>query len=339
MSALQAGNDINMNVVWTALSLVLTRCFQVWAAGIGARGGGRPARFWDIDAEDSRLDQGLGELRGVCQALVSVFVIFRSLLPCLPAALGACVDGSARPVVLSQVYSSAQTEKATMQQKMSAQLYDKMLDSQEGVVSVITEEMASQQYKQMLCAYMTLIVKVRAPFCARVCTCLDGLTVACPRWKQFDATQSRAGSLPAPTKNWLAWPSIRSPAQNPGQLASQDVVAQTCPKPWATTPPACRARQCPWRSWMRRSRTSLSAISTIRLISRCASCPALPSALVFCEAWTGWQAARLSCPVTTAPAFSCRASRPCPCCVTHRWRTHCLAYSAGASFPKITRAS
>jgi hypothetical protein len=35
-----------------------------------------------------------------------------------------------------QVYSDAQTEKAQLQQLMSAQLYDKMQDSQEGVVGV-----------------------------------------------------------------------------------------------------------------------------------------------------------------------------------------------------------
>jgi hypothetical protein len=36
-----------------------------------------------------------------------------------------------------QVYSQAQTQKSQMQQEMSATLYDKMQDSQEGVVGVL----------------------------------------------------------------------------------------------------------------------------------------------------------------------------------------------------------
>lgn len=62
---LQAGEKLNMNIVWTAMSLVLTRCFQV--------------------------------------------------------------------------YSNGQAQKSAMQQKMSIALYDKMQDSQEGVVSAIVE--------------------------------------------------------------------------------------------------------------------------------------------------------------------------------------------------------
>jgi uncharacterized membrane protein len=62
---MQAGDNINMNIVWTAASLILTRLFTV--------------------------------------------------------------------------YTSAQTQKQTMQQQMSAMLYDKMQDSQEGVVSSIME--------------------------------------------------------------------------------------------------------------------------------------------------------------------------------------------------------
>jgi uncharacterized membrane protein len=61
----QAGKDINMNIVWTAASLVLTRCFTV--------------------------------------------------------------------------YNTAQTQRTMMQQQMTSALYDKMQDSQEGVVSVIME--------------------------------------------------------------------------------------------------------------------------------------------------------------------------------------------------------
>lgn len=62
---MQAGKDINMNIVWTAASLVLTRCFTV--------------------------------------------------------------------------YSTAQTQRTMLQQQMTSALYDKMQDSQEGVVSVIME--------------------------------------------------------------------------------------------------------------------------------------------------------------------------------------------------------
>jgi hypothetical protein len=63
--SLQAGKDINMNIVWTAASLVLTRCFTV--------------------------------------------------------------------------YNTAQTQRTMLQQQMTSALYDKMQDSQEGVVSVIME--------------------------------------------------------------------------------------------------------------------------------------------------------------------------------------------------------
>jgi len=62
--AVQATN-INMNILWTAASLVLTRCFAV--------------------------------------------------------------------------YTQAQTQRTMMQQEMTSSLYDKMQDSQEGVISVITE--------------------------------------------------------------------------------------------------------------------------------------------------------------------------------------------------------
>jgi len=44
---------------------------------------------------------------------------------------------------------------------MAAQLYDKMQDSQEGVVTAIMDEMAEQQLKQMLMAYVVLVVKQR----------------------------------------------------------------------------------------------------------------------------------------------------------------------------------
>ncbi len=58
-------NNINMNILWTAASLVLTRCFAV--------------------------------------------------------------------------YTQAQTQRTMLQQQMTSSLYDKMQDSQEGVISVITE--------------------------------------------------------------------------------------------------------------------------------------------------------------------------------------------------------
>eukprot|EP00882_Tetradesmus_deserticola_P030687 GHRQ01034572.1.p2 GENE.GHRQ01034572.1~~GHRQ01034572.1.p2 ORF type:complete len:124 (-),score=41.13 GHRQ01034572.1:96-467(-) len=64
-AAVQAGSDISMNVVWTAASLVLTRCFTV--------------------------------------------------------------------------YNTAQTQRTLLQQQMTSLLYDRMQDSQEGVVSVIME--------------------------------------------------------------------------------------------------------------------------------------------------------------------------------------------------------
>eukprot|EP00882_Tetradesmus_deserticola_P019247 GHRQ01020705.1.p1 GENE.GHRQ01020705.1~~GHRQ01020705.1.p1 ORF type:complete len:355 (+),score=176.40 GHRQ01020705.1:581-1645(+) len=86
-STVQAGSDISMNVVWTAASLVLTRCFTV--------------------------------------------------------------------------YNTAQTQRTLLQQQMTSALYDRMQDSQEGVVSVIMEEMADQQLKQMLLAYMLLLMKGR----------------------------------------------------------------------------------------------------------------------------------------------------------------------------------
>ncbi len=41
-----------------------------------------------------------------------------------------------------QVYSNAQTQKSNMEQEMSVQLYDKIQDSQEGVVTAIMEARA-----------------------------------------------------------------------------------------------------------------------------------------------------------------------------------------------------
>jgi hypothetical protein len=64
-------NNINMNIIWTAASLVLTRCFAV--------------------------------------------------------------------------YTSAQTQRTMLQQQMTSSLYDKMQDSQEGVISVITEVRVSHR--------------------------------------------------------------------------------------------------------------------------------------------------------------------------------------------------
>jgi len=60
-----------------------------------------------------------------------------------------------------QVYSQAQAEKSAAQQLMSAQLYDRMQNSQEGVVTAIMDEMSDQQLKQMLMAYALLVVKQR----------------------------------------------------------------------------------------------------------------------------------------------------------------------------------
>lgn len=37
------------------------------------------------------------------------------------------------------VYTQAQTQRTMLQQQMTSSLYDKMQDSQEGVISVITE--------------------------------------------------------------------------------------------------------------------------------------------------------------------------------------------------------
>ncbi|GBG00002.1 hypothetical protein Rsub_12729 [Raphidocelis subcapitata] len=79
----RAGNDVSTGVLWTAASLVATRCFQV--------------------------------------------------------------------------YSQAQTQKAQLQQDMATRLYDKMNDSQEGVVTAIMEEMGEQQFKQMVLAYGLLL--------------------------------------------------------------------------------------------------------------------------------------------------------------------------------------
>ena len=61
---------------------------------------------------------------------------------------------------------------------MSASLYDKMQDSQDGVVGAIVDGMADQQFMQMLLAYMLLLlkdrpVKVRAA-CVRLCVCVGG---------------------------------------------------------------------------------------------------------------------------------------------------------------------
>eukprot|EP00879_Flechtneria_rotunda_P009320 GHRR01009757.1.p1 GENE.GHRR01009757.1~~GHRR01009757.1.p1 ORF type:complete len:399 (+),score=148.54 GHRR01009757.1:1103-2299(+) len=121
---LKAGSNINMNILWTAASLVLTRCFTV--------------------------------------------------------------------------YNTAQTQRTLLQQQMTSALYDKMQDSQEGVVSVIVEEMADQQLKQMLVAYMLLIIKDRP-------LTHQDLDVACEEflYKDFDHAidYELASALPR-LKSW-----------------------------------------------------------------------------------------------------------------------------------------
>jgi hypothetical protein len=46
---------------------------------------------------------------------------------------------TAHTTVLLFTYAQAQTQRTMMQQQMTSALYDKMQDSQEGVISVITE--------------------------------------------------------------------------------------------------------------------------------------------------------------------------------------------------------
>ncbi|KAF6257530.1 hypothetical protein COO60DRAFT_1701817 [Scenedesmus sp. NREL 46B-D3] len=103
----RSAKDISMNIVWSAASLVLTRCFTV--------------------------------------------------------------------------YNTAQTQRTMLQQQMTSALYDKMLDSQEGVVSVIMEEMADQQLKQMLLAYMMLLMKGRPLLPADLDNCCEDFL-----YKEFD---------------------------------------------------------------------------------------------------------------------------------------------------------
>ncbi len=60
------------------------------------------------------------------------------------------------------VYGTAQRQRSDMQTLVSNQLYDKMQTSQEGVVVQIMEEMCAQQYRQMVLAYMMLILKSKS---------------------------------------------------------------------------------------------------------------------------------------------------------------------------------
>lgn len=93
----QAGSDINMNIVWTAASLVLTRCFTV--------------------------------------------------------------------------YNTAQTQRTMLQQQMTSTLYDKMQDSQEGVVMVIMEVRAvCFCYIHGMCSWS----------CGLCCACSSAIVLEAP---------------------------------------------------------------------------------------------------------------------------------------------------------------
>lgn len=149
----KAGKDINMNIVWTAASLVLTRCFTV--------------------------------------------------------------------------YSTAQTQRTMLQQQMTSALYDKMQDSQEGVVSVIMEEMADQQMKQMLLAYMMLMIKGR-PLLADDLdnTCEDFLS------KEFDHPIDY--DLEAALPRLKRWGLLRENAQGKLEAMPMADAVSTLEAAWST---------------------------------------------------------------------------------------------------------
>ncbi|KAF5841901.1 hypothetical protein DUNSADRAFT_10338 [Dunaliella salina] len=56
-----------------------------------------------------------------------------------------------------QMYSRMQFERSRVMQEMVNILYDKMLDAQEGVLSMLLEDMAEQQLKEAVIAYMLLL--------------------------------------------------------------------------------------------------------------------------------------------------------------------------------------
>ncbi|KAL6765110.1 hypothetical protein V8C86DRAFT_2461422 [Haematococcus lacustris] len=57
-----------------------------------------------------------------------------------------------------QMYSSMQAERSQMIQTMTNLLYDKTTDAQEGVVSMLLEDMAEQQLKEAVLAYTLLLM-------------------------------------------------------------------------------------------------------------------------------------------------------------------------------------
>mmetsp|Transcript_25578 Transcript_25578/g.55720 ORF Transcript_25578/g.55720 Transcript_25578/m.55720 type:complete len:707 (+) Transcript_25578:147-2267(+) len=100
---------------------------------------------------------------------LSLITMIASAVMALVAAIGVIwkagkeidlnVVWSAGSLVLArcgQVYSNMQAEKSNMIQEMNNILYDKTSDSQEGVVSMMLEDMAEQQLKEAVIAYSLL---------------------------------------------------------------------------------------------------------------------------------------------------------------------------------------
>ena len=131
------GEKLNMNLIWTAASLVLTRCFQVrcvlcslllfflwgvvWCVCLRAR-----FVFCAREREDS------GQIAAALDnnPHTHTHTLHTRHTP---------RTTHHTHTQQQQVYTNAQNQKMAMSQKISAALYDKMQDSQEGVVSVIME--------------------------------------------------------------------------------------------------------------------------------------------------------------------------------------------------------
>lgn len=63
------------------------------------------------------------------------------------------------------VYTQAQTQRTMLQQQMTSSLYDKMQDSQEGVISVITEVRMRHMGESLSCQAVAAYKKAGLGFC------------------------------------------------------------------------------------------------------------------------------------------------------------------------------
>ena len=142
------GEKINMNVLWTAASLVLTRCFQVYTNAQNQK------MAMSQKISSALYDKMQDSQEGVVSVIMEVRVL-ACLRECVSLggveAVCECVLCPALQPKHNPTTNNNPTTTNTTQQPQPKQTKNKK-----------TKDMADQQLKQMLLAYMVLIIKGRA---------------------------------------------------------------------------------------------------------------------------------------------------------------------------------